>query len=110
MVGIAVGYVGTVNFSTSDTGPGVILPAVYTFTVYDQGVHTFAGGLTLVTLGDQTLTSTDTIDGTISSSVSVTVAPGPTAPPGYGVNVGPRPRPATDDVYVEAALFAWLLS
>src|SRR5207244_4433205 len=54
-------YQGTVTFSTTDTDPGVVLPADYTFTtgdVGDNGVHTFPGGVTFVTVGDQTLTGT----------------------------------------------------
>ena len=38
--------------------------------------HTFPGGVTLVTVGDQTLTSTDTVSG-ITGSATVTVGPGP---------------------------------
>jgi len=37
----AVNYQGTVTFSTSDTDPGVVLPADYTFTPADHGTHTF---------------------------------------------------------------------
>src|SRR5262249_36038636 len=36
-------YTGTIHFSTSDTGTGVMLPADYTFTGADNGVHTFNG-------------------------------------------------------------------
>src|SRR5262249_33982806 len=59
-------YQGTITFTTSDTDPGVVLPAVYTFTVgdgRDNGVHTFADAVTLVTGGEQTLTATDTASG-----------------------------------------------
>src|SRR6516225_9910981 len=35
---VAVGYTGTVTFSTSDSDPGVVLPADYTFTADDGGV------------------------------------------------------------------------
>src|SRR5262249_54759035 len=45
----AVGYRGTIHFTTSDTGSGVSLPADYTFTASDAGVHTFSNGVTLVT-------------------------------------------------------------
>jgi hypothetical protein len=38
---VAVGYTGTVSFTTTDTDPGVVLPADYTFTLNDGGVHTF---------------------------------------------------------------------
>ncbi len=56
---VAVHYVGTVSFSTSDRGSGVVLPANYTFTAADAGVHTFAGGVTLVTAGNQSLLAVD---------------------------------------------------
>jgi streptogramin lyase len=74
---IDTGYQGTVTFSTSDADSGVVLPADYTFTTGvggDNGVHTFTGGVMLVTVGTQTLTATDTISG-ITSSVTITVEP-----------------------------------
>jgi hypothetical protein len=67
-----VNYQGTVTFSTSDTDPGIVLPADYTFTAADAGVHTFSGGVSLITPGDQTLTVSDTASG-ITRSVTVTV-------------------------------------
>jgi sugar lactone lactonase YvrE len=70
----AVNYQGTVTFSTSDTDPGIVLPADYTFTAADAGVHTFTGGVTLITSGDQTITATDTASG-ITRTVTVTVGP-----------------------------------
>jgi hypothetical protein len=77
---VAVGYTGTVTFSTSDTDPGVVLPADYTFTAADGGVHTFTDTglreITLVTPGDQTLTVTDTTDDTINRNATITVMGG----------------------------------
>jgi hypothetical protein len=74
---VAVGYTGTVTFSTTDLDPGVVLPADYTFTPDDQGVHTFTntglGEVTLITPGVQMLTVTDTTDNTITGSTAVTV-------------------------------------
>ncbi len=70
---LALGYTGTVTFSTSDPDPGVMLPDAYTFTADDQGTHTFSGGFTLITPGDQTLTATDTADNTIIGGATVTV-------------------------------------
>jgi hypothetical protein len=73
----AANYQGTVTFSTTDPDTGVVLPADYTFTTGvggDNGVHTFAGGVMLVTVGTQTLVATDTISG-ITSSVTITVEP-----------------------------------
>jgi hypothetical protein len=72
-------YQGTVTFSTTDPDSGVVLPADYTFTTGvgdNNGVHTFSGGVTLVTVGDQTLTVTDTVSG-IAGSTTITVGPGP---------------------------------
>jgi hypothetical protein len=76
---IDTSYQGTVTFSTTDPDSGVVLPADYTFTTGvggDNGVHTFSGGVTLVTVGDQTLTFTDTVSG-IAGSATITVGPGP---------------------------------
>jgi hypothetical protein len=76
---IDVNYQGTVTFSTTDPDSGVVLPADYTFTTGvggDNGVHTFPGGVTLVTVSNQSLTSTDTVNGIIGSA-TVTVGPGP---------------------------------
>jgi hypothetical protein len=70
----AVNYQGTVTFSTSDTDPGIVLPADYTFTAADAGVHTFPGGTTLITPGNQTITATDTASG-MTRTVTVTVVP-----------------------------------
>jgi hypothetical protein len=74
---IDTNYQGTVTFSTTDPDPGVVLPANYTFTAADAGVHTFTntgrGETILITLGDQTITVTDTTDGTITGSATVTV-------------------------------------
>jgi hypothetical protein len=52
---VAVGYTGTVHFTSSDTKAG--LPADYTFTAGDAGKHLFT--VTLQTAGDQTVTATD---------------------------------------------------
>jgi hypothetical protein len=102
-----------------DIGPG---PSPdYPFTAADAGTHTFPGGFTLVTPGDQTLTATDTVSGiTGSATVTVTAADpvpagahrrpcasrpptrGPSPPrgrparggrPTRGPSAGPRPRP-----------------
>ena len=77
---VAVGYAGTVTFSTSDTDAGVVLPADYTFTAGDGGVHTFTdtglGEVTLVTPGDQTLSVIDTADDTINGNAAITVTNG----------------------------------
>jgi hypothetical protein len=87
----AYGYTGTVTFSTGDRDPNVVLPADYTFTAADQGAHTFSSGFTLITPGDQTITTTDTADNTIAGSATVTVTNGGggAAPNGPQPSLGP---------------------
>ena len=53
--GIDTGYTGTVEFSSSD--PNASLPAAYTFTAADAGVHTFT--ISLYTAGIQSITVSD---------------------------------------------------
>jgi hypothetical protein len=53
---VTTGYTGTVAFSSSD--PIASLPANYTFTAADAGVHTFTA--TLKRAGSQFITVTDT--------------------------------------------------
>ena len=64
------GYNGTVHFSSSDAG--AVLPANSTLT---GGVGVFS--VTLKTLGAQTITATDSSNGTINGSAGVTVVAGP---------------------------------
>jgi hypothetical protein len=71
---VAVGYTGTVTFSTTDPDPGVVLPADYTFTPADGGSHPFSAGCTLITPGQQTLTVSDP-DGGRSASLTLPVNP-----------------------------------
>jgi hypothetical protein len=69
-------YTGTVQFSTSDPGSGVALPANYTFTSGtsgDNGSHTFANAVTLITAGNQTVTATDTVTNSITGSATISV-------------------------------------
>ncbi len=80
---VVVGYTGTVHFTSSDTGANSpthpTLPANYTFTVgvgagFDDGVHTFTNGVTLVTAGPQTVTVTDTTAApTVTGTANITV-------------------------------------
>jgi hypothetical protein len=60
------GYRGTVHFTSSD--PLAILPADYTFTAADSGVHTFS--VTLRSYGTQSITATDTVTASIKGSQS----------------------------------------
>ncbi len=83
---VDINYVGLVTLTTSDTDAGVVMPAAYSFTAADQGVHTFTdtglGETTLITPGDQTLTAAD-VTGGILGSATVTVLSGspPSSPP-----------------------------
>jgi hypothetical protein len=70
---VNTGYTGTVHFTSSDRQ--AVLPPDYTFTVADQGVHTFA--VTLKTAGSQSITAFDTATGSIAGTESgIVVQPG----------------------------------
>jgi len=62
-------YTSTIHFTSSD--PLAILPADYTFTSADQGVHAFT--VTLEKAGAQAITAIDTTTSTIGGSSSTTV-------------------------------------
>jgi streptogramin lyase len=115
---IDTNYQGTVTFSSTDGSAA--LPPDYTFTTglgSDNGVHTFSGGVTLFTAGDQMVIATDTSTPTISGSATMTVTPaladdsgrpGLAAPPLPAVSV-PRDRDGTSlapCVPPEAAMIA----
>ena len=73
---VATNYSGTVHFATSDpAGNPVMLPANYSFTAADAGLHVFTSGVKLITAGLQTITVTDSATSGISGSVPVTVTP-----------------------------------
>ena len=65
-------YSGTIAFSTSDSDGSVTLPSDFTFGS-DDGVEVFTGGVNLVTVGPETITATDTSNGSITGSVAVDV-------------------------------------
>ena len=68
----ATAYTGTVHFSSSDSQAG--LPADYTFTAADNGMHTFSA--TLKTVGTQSLTAKDVSWSTVTGTQSgITVTP-----------------------------------
>jgi subtilase family serine protease len=66
-------YVGTVYFTSSDTG--ATLPSNYTFTSADNGVHTFTN-VKLVLAGSQTISVFDKTNSTILGSATLKVNPG----------------------------------
>jgi hypothetical protein len=74
-------YMGTMHFTSSD--PQAALPADYTFASSDQGVHTFS--VTLATLGQQSITATDTSDSSITGTAYLSV----TTAPGFGASAAP---------------------
>jgi hypothetical protein len=69
----ATGYTGTVQFSSTDSQS--VLPANYTFTAAEAGVHTFTNAFTLKTEGNHSITATDTLTNTITGSASSSVNP-----------------------------------
>lgn len=69
----APGYRGSVVLTSSD--PQAALPAAYTFTAADNGVHAI-GGITLKTAGAQSLTATDSTVGSINGTQSGLVVKG----------------------------------
>jgi uncharacterized delta-60 repeat protein len=68
---VVTGYVGTVHFTSSDGS--ATLPADYTFTAADAGVHTFSNGFMLRTRGKQTLSVTDTQNSALTATDSLNV-------------------------------------
>ncbi len=66
---IATGYTGTVTFTSTDAG--AVLPPDYPYTASDNGVKTFI--VTFNTMGNQSVTVTDTVTSTITGSASTTV-------------------------------------
>src|SRR5207245_951499 len=73
---VATGYTGTVKFSSSDLLAS--LPANYTFTSTDAGVHTFTATLNIA--GTQSITAIDTTNGWTGtqSGISITQVAGKT--------------------------------
>jgi hypothetical protein len=115
---VAVGYMGTVTFSTTDPDPGVLLPADYPFQPGDAGQVTFPGGVTLITPGGQTLTVMDTSDNTVTGSALIRVgsaapgagAPGPGRPPQAGTWPGSAAAPSEPSPGQVPAVNAWFAS
>jgi adhesin/invasin len=65
------GYTGTVHFASSDGT--ATLPANYTFTATDAGVHTFTNAFTLRKRGTQTITVTDVVKGALTATDGLNV-------------------------------------
>jgi hypothetical protein len=90
----AVGYQGTVTFSSTDSDSNVLLPPDYIFQSSDDGTHTFTVGVTLITLGNQAVTATDRASG-IGGNVAISVRT-PTGPPGGDASGGLMPSTKVD--------------
>jgi uncharacterized protein (TIGR03118 family) len=67
---VVTGYTGTIRFTSSDSQAH--LPANYTFTAGNNGVHTFTG-LVLKKVGNQTIAVTDTHSSSITGKTVVDV-------------------------------------
>ncbi|MGZ4381303.1 MAG: invasin domain 3-containing protein [Gaiellaceae bacterium] len=70
---VVTGFTGTAHFISTDGA--AVLPADYTFTGADAGMHTFTSAYTLKTAGSQTITATS--GSATATSGGVTVTPGP---------------------------------
>jgi hypothetical protein len=102
---VATGYRGTVHFTTSDAKASV--PANYTFTASDKGVHTFSNalrpGLTFKTAGSQWLRATDIATATITGVKNgIVVRPGGASSFKVAVAVNPYPKGTAHSVTVTA--------
>jgi hypothetical protein len=74
---LVTGYRGTIHFSTTDNGAGIMLPANYTFSAGDAGMHLFGNGFVLTSLGAQSITATDVNNPGLTGGGGVTIKPGP---------------------------------
>ena len=101
---VALGYRGTVHFTTSDSKGSV--PADYTFIGTDLGVHTFATTvsprLTFKIAGTKSVTATDMAKSTITGSKTVTVTPAAATHFKVSVAVNPWPVGSSHSVTVTA--------
>jgi hypothetical protein len=68
-------FVGTVQLVGTDKATGISIPSDYTFVPADNGVHTFTGGVTLLTAIRQRITAT-TIGAAITGRATMTVTSG----------------------------------
>jgi hypothetical protein len=73
---VVTGYAGTATFTSSDPNP--TLPADYTFTSSDGGVHAFTNEFTLRTSPSQSITVTDISDANLYDTATWSVSGGAT--------------------------------
>jgi hypothetical protein len=90
-------YQGTVRFRSTD--PQASLPARYTFTAADNGVHTFT--VTLATAGRRAITVTDVANHSLRGRAKVTVVAAPASQLVVSTSAAdPQPAGAAFDVTV----------
>ena len=68
---VVTGYTGTIHFSSTDNK--TTLPANYTFTATDAGVHTFTNAFTLRKRGTQTIRVTDLVNSALTATDGLNV-------------------------------------
>jgi hypothetical protein len=61
-----------IHFTSSD--PTAVLPPDYAYTEADAGSHTFTNGVTLMTVGSQSVKATDTATSFLTATADVTVS------------------------------------
>jgi hypothetical protein len=90
---VARGYRGTVHFTSSDSAAG--LPADFTFTRDNAGLHTFT--VVLKSKGPQSITASDTVTGSITGSESgIMVTSAGIVPEEEDPGDGNEPEPAAE--------------
>lgn len=106
---VATGYTGTISFFSSDTR--AVLPAKYTFTAADQGIHTFSAAFKTAG-GNQYIAAQDVVTGSIQGGQGgITVNPGPvsqfavsapttTQPAGYAISLTVAAEDAAGNIIV----------
>ena len=97
---VATGYRGAIHFTSAD--PKAVLPADYTFTAADKGVHKFTNGVTLKSAGARSVTATDVSLSSIHGAASVTVTPGAARTLSVSVAANPFAAGSTHSVTVKA--------
>jgi|GEM_PF-1367219 len=85
----AAGYTGTVHFSSDDGS--AVLPGDYTFTSADQGRHVFTEGITSRRAGARRLTVTDLAEAAFTSTLELSVVPGPVTTLAFTETLAHRP-------------------
>jgi hypothetical protein len=87
----ATGYTGTIHFTSSDSA--AILPADYTFSAENGGIHTFTNGVIINTAGTQSVTVTDTVNAAINGAQTGILTSAPAPAPGGGGGGGGEVAP-----------------